>query len=79
MGDSVPDCQLVWGFAGRDAGASQESAKARYGFYADHILDAIGTFFLISGLAFSGYMSPGVAYAFLIAYFRLSIEIYLAT
>lgn len=50
-----------------------------YGFYVDHILDAIGTFFLISGLAFSGYMSPGVAYAFLIAYLLLSIEIYLAT
>lgn len=53
--------------------------RPRYGFYVDHILDAIGTFFLISGLAFSGYMSPGVAYAFLIAYLLLSIEIYLAT
>lgn len=53
--------------------------RPRYGFYADHILDAIGTFFLISGLAFSGHMPPGVAYAFLIAYFLLSIEIYLTT
>ncbi len=53
--------------------------RPRYGFYLDHILDAIGTFFLISGLAFSGYMSPAVAYAFLIAYLLLSIEIYLAT
>lgn len=53
--------------------------RPRYGFYVDHILDAIGTFFLISGLAFSGYMSPAVAYAFLIVYLLLSIEIYLAT
>src|SRR5438105_2957562 len=53
--------------------------RPRYGFYIDHILDAIGTFFLMSGLAFSGYMTPAVAYAFLIPYLLLSIEIYLAT
>jgi archaetidylinositol phosphate synthase len=53
--------------------------RPRYGFYIDHILDAIGSFFLMSGLALSGYMSPAVAYAFLIAYLLLSIEIYLAT
>ncbi len=53
--------------------------RPRYGFYVDHILDAIGTFFLMSGLAFSGLMTPMVAYAFLIAYLLLSIEIYLAT
>src|SRR5581483_8585302 len=50
-----------------------------YGFYVDHVLDAVGSFFLMSGLAFSGYMSPSVAYAFLIFYLLLSIEIYLAT
>jgi archaetidylinositol phosphate synthase len=33
----------------------------------------------MSGLAFSGYMTPAVAYAFLIAYLLLSIEVYLAT
>ncbi len=53
--------------------------RPRYGFYVDHILDAIGTFFLIGGIALSGYMSPGIAAAFLIAYLLLSIEIYLAT
>ena len=53
--------------------------RPRYGFYVDHILDALGTFFLISGLALSGYMTPAVAYAFLIAYLLLSIEVYLAT
>ena len=53
--------------------------RPRYGFYVDHILDAIGMFFLMSGIAFSGYMTPMVAFAFLIAYLLLSIEIYLAT
>lgn len=53
--------------------------RPRYGFYIDHILDAIGTFFLLTGLALSGLMTPVVAYAFLIAYLLLSIEIYLAT
>jgi archaetidylinositol phosphate synthase len=53
--------------------------RPRYGFYVDHVLDAVGGFFLMSGLAFSGYMTPAVAYAFLIFYLLLSIEIYLAT
>jgi archaetidylinositol phosphate synthase len=53
--------------------------RPRYGFYIDHILDAIGTFFLLGGMALSGYMSPAIAFAFLIAYLLLSIEIYLAT
>jgi phosphatidylglycerophosphate synthase len=53
--------------------------RPRYGFYVDHILDALGSFLLMSGLAFSGYMTPAVAYAFLIVYLLLSIEVYLAT
>src|SRR5260370_42492010 len=52
--------------------------RPRYGFYIDHILDAIRSFFLMSGLALSGYMTPAVAYGFLIVYLLLSIEIYLA-
>jgi phosphatidylglycerophosphate synthase len=53
--------------------------RPRYGFYIDHILDATGTFFLMTGLALSGLMTPMLALAFLIAYLLLSIEIYLAT
>jgi hypothetical protein len=45
----------------------------------DHVVDAFGTFFLISGLGLSGYMSPAVAAGLLVAYFMLSIEVYLAT
>ena len=53
--------------------------RPRYGFYVDHILDALGMSFLMAGLALSGYMSPLVAGTFLILYLLLSIEIYLAT
>jgi phosphatidylglycerophosphate synthase len=53
--------------------------RPRYGFYVDHILDAIGTFFLLGGMALSGLMTPAIAAAFLIAWLLLSIEICLAT
>jgi archaetidylinositol phosphate synthase len=53
--------------------------RPRYGFYVDHILDTFGALFVLGGLAISGAMTPIVAAAFLIAYYLLSIEIYLAT
>ena len=53
--------------------------RPRYGFYVDHILDTFGALFVIGGLAISGDMTPIVAAAFLIAYYVLSIEVYLAT
>jgi archaetidylinositol phosphate synthase len=53
--------------------------RPRYGFYVDHITDAIGTFFLMGGLALSSYMSPHIAMGLTIAYFLLSIEVYLTT
>ena len=53
--------------------------RPRYGFYVDHIVDAFGIACLLAGLGLSGYMSPNVAMGFLIAYFLVNIEIYLAT
>src|ERR1700687_1938864 len=53
--------------------------RPRYGFYVDHVVDAFGTFLLLAGLGLSGYMSERVATGLLIAYFMLSIEVYLAT
>jgi len=53
--------------------------RPRYGFYVDHVVDMFGTFFLVSGLALSGYMSSSIAFGCLLAYFMLSIEVYLAT
>ena len=53
--------------------------RPRYGFYVDHVIDAFGMVFLMAGLGLSGCMSPLVAMGLLIAYFLLSIEVYLAT
>lgn len=53
--------------------------RPRYGFYVDHVLDACGSIFVFAGLALSGYMSERIAVGLLVAYFLLSIEVYLAT
>jgi phosphatidylglycerophosphate synthase len=53
--------------------------RPRYGFYVDHIVDCFGVLFVMAGLGWSGYMMPAVAMAFLIAYFMLTVEIFLAT
>ncbi len=53
--------------------------RPRFGFYVDHLVDAFGAVFVLGGLAVSGLMSPLVALGFLVAYFLLSIETYLAT
>ncbi len=53
--------------------------RPRYGFYLDHVLDACGCVFVFGGLALSGYMSERIAVGLLVAYFLLSIEVYLAT
>ena len=53
--------------------------RPRYGFYVDHVLDAVGILFLIGGLMLGGFMSPAIASGFLIAYYLLTNEIALAT
>jgi archaetidylinositol phosphate synthase len=53
--------------------------RPRYGFYVDHITDTIGAFFLMGGLAFSGYIHAGIAFGMLVAFLMLSIEAYLTT
>lgn len=53
--------------------------RPRYGFYVDHVVDTFGALFLLAGLALSGYMGAAVAATLLIAYYILSIEVYLAT
>jgi archaetidylinositol phosphate synthase len=53
--------------------------RPRYGFYVDHVADTIAAFFLMSGLAVSGYVHPMIALGMLVLFFMLSIESYLAT
>ena len=53
--------------------------RPRYGFYVDHVLDAVSMLALVAGFALGGFMSPLVAAGFVIAYYLLTIEIALAT
>ncbi|HKD84848.1 MAG TPA: CDP-alcohol phosphatidyltransferase family protein [Terriglobales bacterium] len=53
--------------------------RPRYGFYVDHVIDAIGSTALMVGLALSGVMTPIIALALLVAFLLLAIEVYLAT
>ena len=53
--------------------------RPRYGFYVDKVVDCFSALFLCAGLAYSEYMSPMPAAAVLIAYYLISIEVYLTT
>jgi phosphatidylglycerophosphate synthase len=52
--------------------------RPRYGFYVDHLCDALGALFLLGGLAASGLCDPRLALALLLAYYFLNLNIYLA-
>ena len=53
--------------------------RPRYGFYVDHVLDAVGMLSLVAGLAAGGFISVLPAAALLITYYLLTVEIGLAT
>jgi phosphatidylglycerophosphate synthase len=53
--------------------------RPRYGFYIDHVVDIIGFTLLMAGLASSGYMTPLIALAVLVAFLLVSGEVFLAT
>jgi archaetidylinositol phosphate synthase len=53
--------------------------RPRYGYYVDHVLDAIGFAALFGGLMLGGHMSLTMGLAFLAAYYLLVVEISLAT
>ncbi len=53
--------------------------RPRYGYYVDHVLDAVGFATLFGGLILGGHMSPALGLAFLAAYYLLVVEISLAT
>jgi archaetidylinositol phosphate synthase len=53
--------------------------RPRYGYYVDHVLDAVGFAALFGGLMLGGHMSLTMGLAFLAAYYLLVVEISLAT
>jgi phosphatidylglycerophosphate synthase len=57
----------------------RQRLRPRYGFYVDHMVDALGTLFLLGGLALSGLVTPWSAIALLLAYYLLTINMGFAT
>src|SRR5262245_2256926 len=53
--------------------------RPRYGFYVDHVLDALCILFVFAGLILGGHISLAIGGGFLLAYYLLTIEIALAT
>ncbi|HLA77991.1 MAG TPA: CDP-alcohol phosphatidyltransferase family protein [Vicinamibacteria bacterium] len=53
--------------------------RPRYGFYVDHLVDALGFLALLTGLALSGHLSVAVAVGLVVAYYLVSIHVYLST
>jgi phosphatidylglycerophosphate synthase len=53
--------------------------RPRYGYYVDHVLDAIGFAALFGGLVLGGHVSPEIGLGFLSAYYLLVAEISMAT
>lgn len=53
--------------------------RPMYGYYLDHLVDAFGIACMIFGLAYSGMVTPPLAWLFLVLFFIASINTYLAT
>lgn len=53
--------------------------RPRYGFYVDHMIDTFGGFFLMAGLAISGFIDWRIALGMLVVFLMLSVQVYLAT
>ncbi len=53
--------------------------RPKYGYYLDHLIDAVGTSFLMFGLAYSGLITPIFAWIVLTLFLIASINAYLAT
>lgn len=53
--------------------------RPRYGFYVDHLADALSTAAIGLGLGLSPYMLLSVGFALVIAYLILSLNVYLET
>jgi archaetidylinositol phosphate synthase len=57
----------------------RKQERPRYGYYVDHVLDAVGFACLFGGLMLGGHMSLGMGLGFLATYYLLVAEISMAT
>ena len=53
----------------------RDRQRPRYGFYLDHVVDALGAIALLGGFAASGLVSPFAGLSLLIAYLLLQVHI----
>jgi phosphatidylglycerophosphate synthase len=56
----------------------RRTERPHYGYYVDHVLDAIGCAALVAGMLLGGHLSPAIGLTFLCAYYLLVIEVALA-
>lgn len=72
---------LHWFGDSMDGGLARHrnQSRPRYGFYVDHMCDALGGFAIGTGAALSGVMSPWLAALLLVLYLLLAVHAYLAT
>jgi phosphatidylglycerophosphate synthase len=57
----------------------RKQQRPRYGFYVDHMADAVGSAAMMAGLCVSGYVHWPIAISMLIGFLLLSIESFLTT
>jgi hypothetical protein len=78
---SVPFLMLNWFGDSLDGTLARvrREERPRYGYYVDHVLDAVGFIWIAGGLVLGGFMSIVPALAFVAAYYLLVVEISLAT
>src|SRR3954452_3203532 len=57
----------------------RKQERPRYGYYVDHVLDAVGFACLFGGLMLGGHMTPVMGFAFLASYYLVVAEISMAT
>jgi archaetidylinositol phosphate synthase len=57
----------------------RKQERPRYGYYVDHVLDAVGFACLFGGLMLGGRLTVSVGLAFLAAYYLLIAEVSMAT
>lgn len=57
----------------------RDQQRPKYGYYVDHVIDLAGTGAMLAGMAWSGLMSPAIAFALLALYFMVAAESFLGT
>ena len=57
----------------------RKKQRPKYGYYLDHLIDAVGVSCMVFGIAYSGLVRPYLAWIVLCLFFIASINTYLAT